>query len=157
MTIVQRVSAWDEGFKALIKYKEQNKDSHIAWNCPEIINHTGQFLYAWVAEQRMGRAFQKMNRRKEQLMDSLGFEWTESAETRSLHSLTLARSRSRWIPMDTCSRANRGWVCQLDEAGGTVKSATQPQPQKGAAEQGSDKSRDLLVAVTRIERVTGGL
>ena len=65
------------------------------------------------------------------------------------------------VTMDTYGHlfpsGNRGWVCQLDETGGTVKSATQPQPQAGAAEQGSDKSRDLLVAVTRIERVTRGL
>jgi hypothetical protein len=54
--------------------------------------------------------------------------------------------------MGTCSQ-----VGQLDEIGGKVKSATQPQPEGGAAEQGSDKSRDLLVAVTRIERVTRGL
>jgi integrase len=64
------------------------------------------------------------------------------------------------VTMDTYGHlfpsGNRGWVCQLDETGGTV-SATQPQPEVVAAEQGSDKSRDLLVAVTRIERVTRGL
>ncbi len=65
------------------------------------------------------------------------------------------------VTMDTYGHlfpsGNRGWVCQLDETEGTVKSATQPQPQGVAVEQGSDKSRDFLVAVTRIERVTRGL
>jgi len=65
------------------------------------------------------------------------------------------------VTMDTYGHlfpsGNRGWVCQLDETGGPVKSATQPQPQGGAAEQGSDKSLVSLVAVTRIERVTRGL
>ena len=65
------------------------------------------------------------------------------------------------VTMDTYGHLfpneNRGWVNRLDESGSKAESATQPQPQGSAAEQGSDKSRDLLVAVTRIERVTRGL
>ena len=65
------------------------------------------------------------------------------------------------VTMDTYGHlfpsGDRGWVGQLDETGGPVKSATQPQPARGVAEQGSPKSLGSLVAVTRIERVTRGL
>jgi hypothetical protein len=50
---------------------------------------------------------------------------------------------------------NRGWVGQLDQSGS--KSATPAQPVRVTSEQPSDKSREYLVAVPRIERGTRGL
>jgi hypothetical protein len=50
-----------------------------------------------------------------------------------------------------------GWADKLDDMASVEESAPQPHPGKSAGEQPSDKSQDLLVAVTRIERVTRGL
>ena len=65
------------------------------------------------------------------------------------------------VTMDTYGHlfpsGNRGLVSRLDEPGPNAESATQPQPERAAAEQPSDKLRELLVAVPRIERGTRGL
>ncbi len=56
---------------------------------------------------------------------------------------------------------NREWVGKLDQpvgnGGSEGKSATQPQPEAGGAEQGSRKSLENLVAVEGIEPPTRGL
>ena len=65
------------------------------------------------------------------------------------------------VTMDTYGHlfpsGNRGWVGRLDEPGPKAESATQAQPERAESEQGSDKSRECLVAVPRIERGTRGL
>ena len=65
------------------------------------------------------------------------------------------------VTMDTYGHlfpsGNRGFVSKLDEPGLTAESATQAQPVRIAAAQPSPKSRECLVAVSRIERETRGL
>ena len=65
------------------------------------------------------------------------------------------------VTMDTYGHlfpsGNRGWVGRLDEPGPKAESATPAQPVRVETEQPSDKLRELLVAVPRIERGTRGL
>ena len=50
-----------------------------------------------------------------------------------------------------------GWVDKLDDEGQEAKYAPHPHPMESSDEQPTDKLRELLVAVPRIERGTRGL
>jgi len=71
--------AWDEMFQRLLLYKQQHGDCVVPQNNPE-----DKVLGMWVRKQRQEHNLKAMEANKQELLESIGFEWIDDGQNKEL-------------------------------------------------------------------------